>query len=122
LPVAAVAHVDDPFASSAVEPPPPLPSPDPWEVTPATVVDPALAEAPGAPSPIEAPAPALAAWPATPDAPAPPPMKLTPTMVMKLEPAEQRRLLALLLERANVGMEVLSSPPTPASDDDPTTR
>jgi hypothetical protein len=49
-------------------------------------------------------------------------MKLTPTMVMKLEPAEQRRLLALLLERANVGMEVLSSPPTPASDDDPTTR
>jgi len=34
-------------------------------------------------------------------------------MVMRMDPAEQRRLLALLLEKANVGPEVLSRPDDP---------
>jgi hypothetical protein len=69
-------------------------------------------------------APALPdAWPSVPEAPTTPTHKVTPSMVMKLDPAEQRRLLAMLLEKANVGPEVLSSPPAPpAPDDDPTTR
>jgi hypothetical protein len=39
-------------------------------------------------------------------------------MVMKLDPAEQKRLLALLLEKANVSTDVLSTPPQPAKKPD----
>jgi hypothetical protein len=39
-------------------------------------------------------------------------------MVMKLDPAEQRRLLALLLEKSALTTDVLSQPPTPAPKDD----
>jgi hypothetical protein len=45
------------------------------------------------------------------------PMRLTPTMVMKLDPAEQRRLLALLLEKGDVTTDILSTPPTDADQD-----
>ena len=45
------------------------------------------------------------------------PMRLTPTMVMKLDPTEQRRLLALLLDKANVTTDILSTPPTDADPD-----
>jgi type IV pilus assembly protein PilB len=74
------------------------------------------ADDPFAPPPWPSPAADDAPLPAPPPASAlPPPPKLTPTMVMKLDPAEQRRLLALLLEKANVGTDVLSTPPTPAT-------
>ena len=45
------------------------------------------------------------------------PMRLTPTMVMKLDPTEQRRLLALLLDKADVTTDILSTPPTDADPD-----
>ena len=63
---------------------------------------------------LPAPPPASELPAPPPESALPPPPKLTPTMVMKLDPAEQKRLLALLLEKANVGADVLSTPPTPA--------
>jgi hypothetical protein len=121
---------DDPFAPMPAPamtlPTPATPPTESWSVGPVGVVagfDVVGGSAPGGVPP-SAPAepPALPAWQPQPDAPAPPPMKLTPTMVMKLDPAEQRRLLAVLIERANVGPDVLSSPPAPATDDDPSKR
>jgi len=80
---------------------------------------PAAATAPAAPSWVEPPAAALAPATPLPDDPfsavpdVPPaaaPGKVTPTMVMRMDPAEQKRLLARLLAESSLTVEQLGSP------------
>jgi hypothetical protein len=51
-------------------------------------------------------------------APPPAPAKVTATMVMKLDPAEQKRLLEMLLSRTELSPTELSQPPRPAEPDE----
>jgi hypothetical protein len=48
----------------------------------------------------------------------PVPSKVTATMVMKLDPAEQKRLLEMLLSRAEISPTELSQPPRAAEPDE----
>jgi hypothetical protein len=51
-----------------------------------------------------------------PEAPASP-GRVTPTMVLRLDPAEQKRVLGLLLQNAELTVDMITQPPGPAKKD-----